>query len=164
MVAHAGIPMEDLLPKIVSRASLSAPEMLADFIWNNLEPDQERKKVSRGGSRRISYGRVNIEEFFTKCNAIGIPAKRLLVGHIHPSGGGVTAFEQYTKIDGPRYPRSRFLQEATVLHSSVFTGMANDGLQPLGVARYRPGEKPELFHLHFSDEVTQRFYVQETVP
>ena len=47
LFTHAGVPMDDLFPKLTNLDSFSNPAVLTDFTWIRIEPDIERKKVSR---------------------------------------------------------------------------------------------------------------------
>lgn len=157
LFTHAGVPMDDLFPKLTSPESFSDPAVLTDFAWIRIDPDTERKKVSRV-MKGNTAGRVNIDDFFAKCTELNIPAKRIIAGHIHPRGGYVRAFEKYTQEDGPRYPRSRHLLSVTILHDSVTPEFSSDGPQPIAAARYCPDQNPDVKLLHFEENVLNYLY------
>lgn len=157
LFTHGGVPMDDLLPKLTTQASFSDPAVLTDFSWIRIGPDTERKKVSRI-MKGNTAGRVNIDEFFAKCAELNIPAKRIVAGHIHPAGGYVSAFEKYVSEDGPRYPRSRYLQSATILHCSVTPELSADEAQPFAAALYQPDHNPDVKLLHFDKNVLEYIY------
>ncbi len=103
-------------------------------------------------------GRVNIDDFFVKCAELNITARRIVAGHIHPRGGYVRAFEKYVQEGGPRYPRSRHLLSATILHDSVTPEFSSDGPQPFAAARYCPDLNPDVKLLHFDENVLNYLY------
>ena len=157
LFTHAGVPMDDLLPKLTDRASFSNPAVLTDFSWIRIDPDTERKKVSRT-MKGNTAGRVNIDDFFAKCAELNITAKRIVVGHIHPDGGHVSAFEKYVMEDGPRYPRSRYLESATILHCSVIPELSSEEAQPFAAALYQANRAPDVKLLHFDKNVLEFYY------
>ena len=108
------------------------------------------------------YNLFCIDDFFTKCAELNIPARRIVAGHIHPRGGYVRAFEKYAQEDGPRYPRSRHLLSATILHDSVTPEFSSDGPQPFAAARYCPDLNPDVKLLHFDENVLNYLYEFQT--
>lgn len=156
LFTHAGIPMDDLLPKLASVQDLSLPKMLSDFCWIRIEPDQEFKKVSRF-SKGSTAGRVNIENFFLKCEELGIRANRIVAGHQHPREG-FTEFDGLTEMESSRYPRCKCLQSVLILHNSAIAEFGEEDAQPFAVARYRENEQPEVKVLHFRPDVFDSLY------
>lgn len=156
LFTHAGVPLEDLLPKFASVADMNSPKALSDFCWTRIEPDAEHKVVSRL-SRSNTAGRVNIDAFFVKCGELGIRAARIVTGHQHPRNG-FSVFEGLSENDGPRYPRCKCLESALILHNSAIAESGRDDAQPFAVARYRENETPEVRSLYFKQSVFDALY------
>jgi len=156
LFTHAGVPMGDLLPKLASVQDMNQSKVLLDFCWVRIEPDKEYKKVSRV-SRGVSAGRVNIDEFFLKCEGLGIRANRIVAGHEHPENG-FARFEGLSEQDGPRYPRCQCLKSALILHGSAIAESGPGDTQPFAVARYRENETPEVRSLYFKQSVFNTLY------
>ena len=156
LFTHAGVPMGDLLPKLASVQDMNQSKVLLDFCWVRIEPDKEYKKVSRV-SRGVSAGRVNIDEFFLKCEGLGIRANRIVAGHEHPENG-FARFEGLSEQDGPRYPRCQCLKSALILHGSAIAESGPGDAQPFAVARYRENETPEVRSLYFKPSVFDTLY------
>ena len=156
LFTHAGVPMGDLLPKLASVQDMNQSKVLLDFCWVRIEPDKEYKKVSRV-SRGVSAGRVNIDEFFLKCEGLGIRANQIVAGHEHPENG-FARFEGLSEQDGPRYPRCQCLKSALILHGSAIAESGPGDTQPFAVARYRENETPEVRSLYFKPSVFDALY------
>ncbi len=86
ILAHGGVPQQDLLETLVSPEDLESPECLRDFLWNRLT-DARRKRPSRTVFG-TEFGKENLSEFCKKASEF-LPAepRLLFCGHQHPFRG-----------------------------------------------------------------------------
>ena len=146
LVAHGGFPHEDLLPALDSRAALNAPECLKDFVWLRFSTAR-RRRVNRALSG-CEFGRQNFSDFCQVASKrLGVPVARMVRGHDHVP-------DRYRVSDDWGYPVLTINAMCRPLESEYGVGPRPTPV----VARYIPGELPQLYLLKLSEQEIERAY------
>lgn len=172
LFTHGGIPLtniKSLMDLPASVQDLNKPMMLSAFCKARIAPGVEYKSAPRSVAvRDYTVGRVNIDDFFRRCEGIGIRANRIVAGHDHPEAG-FSVYDNIQKMEGQSYPPCEYLKSVLILYNSALipSGRTQDSLlsfhapedaQPFAVACYKAGELPEVTILHFRESAFNSLY------
>ncbi len=145
MLAHGGFPHADLLDSLQSRADLSSPQCVQDFVW--LRAVNARRKLPSRFSRGSEYGRENFQDFCVVADErLGIPVRRLIRGHDHIRD----RYQAFTDWPNP-----------VLTINAMGRNIGEWGVPPFPspcVARHRLNQLPEVYQLQFDESEFQRAY------
>jgi len=165
-VAHGGCPSFDMntfgysIDNVRQLQDLEDEKYLHAFIWNRLIPGQDDKSEPEVGKNDLIYFLGKMEKL------TGIPAKRMLRGHDHCLESRHEFFESY-------YPQAPVLTIATMsawyLGTEEFPPELDRSRRkaPIttpAVAKFRPGELPEVFTLEIPQAIVRQFHEVEELP
>jgi len=165
-VAHGGCPSFDMntfgysIDDVKQLQDLEDEKYLHAFIWNRLIPGQDDKSEPEVGKNDLIYFLGKMEKL------TGIPAKRMLRGHDHCLESRHEFFESY-------YPQAPVLTIATMsawyLGTEEFPPELDRSRRkaPIttpAVAKFRPGELPEVFTLEIPQAIVRQFHEVEELP
>lgn len=148
LVTHGGFPLRDRWDAITTLADLNTAECLQDFVWTRAS-ETARTKIPNRASKGCQFGYDDFSEFCELATGIlSRPVQRMVRGHDHVEDRWMVY---------PRYVANPVLTINTLGHRlqrEVFGPYERTAC----VARWVPGELPEVHRLRLPAEVIQRVY------
>lgn len=142
LIAHGGFPHTDLIESIQDVADLSRPECLTDFVWLRVNSTAPRKRPNRS-NRGCEFGARDFARFCEHMHTLGVPISRMVRGHDHVS----ERFAAYERFVGNP------ILTLNTMCRRLPDELENAADLPLAcVARYKPGELPDVYRLPIDPE------------
>lgn len=147
LATHGGIPHTDLHPALEESGEWNDPRVLQDFVWTRAHP-RARKRIPNRTTRGSEFGREDFEAFCDLATRLGRPVERMVRGHDHVE-------ERFALF--PAYVRNPVLTINALSHRLPREVFGPYERVPT-IARWIPGELPEVHRLHIPSELIQEVY------
>ena len=153
LAVHGGIPQSDIWPRLSSHGDLNDPLCLQDFVWTRAH-ERAKKRCPNRCSRSAEFGRQDFEGFCELTRFLPAPVERMIRGHDHFD-------ERYCLYD--KYEKNRVLAINTLSRR-----LPREWRGPLErspcVARWVPGQVPEVHRIEIPAEAIRAIYGAEESP
>jgi len=149
LIAHAGFPLSDLHAKLEETGDWNDPACLSDFTWARAHPTA-RKKMPNRFTRGSQFGREDFAAFCEVSTRMGRVVTHMVRGHDHGEDRYITypAYAAHPLLTIVALSR-RLPRESFGPYERVPT-----------LARYVPGQLPEVHRLHIPAELVNSVFPQ----
>jgi len=149
LIAHAGFPLSDLHAKLEETGDWNDPACLSDFTWTRAHPTA-RKKMPNRFTRGSQFGREDFAAFCAVSARMGRLVTHMVRGHDHGEDRYITypAYAAHPLLTTVALSR-RLPRESFGSYERVPT-----------LARYVPGQLPEVHRLHIPAELVKSVFPQ----
>ena len=149
LVAHGGIPLTDLHPRLEETGDWNDPACLSDFVWGRAHPKARRKMPNRF-SRGSQFGYLDFADFCALSTRLGRPVTHMVRGHDHVQ-------ERYAVY--PAYAAHPLLTTVALSRRLPREQFGPYERAP-SLVRVVEGALPQIFQLHLPPDMINEFFPQ----